>query len=114
MAVSEDYVAFINERFEKIPNWAIRKMFGGVGIFREGIMFAMLSDKDKLFLRVDTSSIPDFEAKGMVQFNHKKNTKANMPYYECPLDVLENPSELRIWTDKAYSIAEEAKKKKKK
>lgn len=42
------------------------------------------------------------------------NSKAKMPYYECPIDVLESNEDLSEWVEQAYGIAEKAKKKKNK
>ena len=112
MAVSEDFIHFVRDRFKRIPEWEMRKMFGGVGIFRHNAMFAMISSSHKVYLRVNDDYIPRFEELGMTQFAHTMNTKANMPYYECPPQVLEDHEQLLIWTNRSYEIAVSAKKNK--
>ncbi len=42
---------------------ALRHMFGGAGIYREGLMVALVFD-DAIFLGDDEASIPDFEREG--------------------------------------------------
>ena len=108
MAVNEEYLKFILDQLSLFGNVETKKMFGGIGFFKEGIMFAMIG-QNAFRLRVDESSIPDFEAKGMKpMFSDAK--KKSMPYWEVPLDVLENKDELARWTHKAYTIAVKAKK----
>ena len=112
MATSPDFIEFIKERLEHISNWNMKKMFGGVGIFREDKMFAMISSDNKFYLRVNDDSIPNFVDKGMNSFTHNKNMRANMPYYECPTDVLEDGELLKSWSDVSYQTAVLAKQKK--
>jgi len=42
LAVDENYIAFIKDQMSEIPNVETKRMFGGLGFFREGTMFAMI------------------------------------------------------------------------
>ena len=42
-------------------------MFGGAGIYAEGLMFGLVFDAT-IYLRVDAASIPDFEREGSTPF----------------------------------------------
>ena len=85
-------------------------MFGGLGVYAEGIFFA-LADNDRLYFKVDSSNQADFEEAGMEPFYPFEGAKP-MRYWELPPAVLNQPSELKVWVDKAIHVAERAKKKK--
>lgn len=44
MAVSKDYLIFIQDQFTHFGEIQIKRMFGGAGIYHQGIMFALVSD----------------------------------------------------------------------
>jgi hypothetical protein len=58
---------FICDLFAPFGPVAVRRMFGGAGIYREGLMFALEFD-GAIFLKVDAASIPDFEREGSRPF----------------------------------------------
>ena len=103
MAYSEDYLQFCLEQLSDIEDVMHKKMFGGVGFFKEGKMFAGIMG-GKLCLKVDATNQADFEAVGMTKFNPKKIGKG-LPYFEVPLEVLEDRDELKKWGMKSWEIA---------
>ena len=50
---------FINDLFAPFGPVTVRRMFGGAGIYREGLMFALVFD-GAIFLKVVEANIPDF------------------------------------------------------
>jgi len=104
MKYTEDYLNFILEQFSTIGEIMHRKMFGGVGFYKEGKMFALLSKTGTIYLKVDDSNREDFIEKGMESFNPKKKGKG-MPYYEIPVDVLEDKKEIKKWAMKSWKVA---------
>ena len=44
MSVSTDYLNFIMDKLAPAGEMKSRAMFGGYGIFHEGLMFALISD----------------------------------------------------------------------
>jgi DNA transformation protein len=85
-------------------------MFGGVGLYTEGLFFALIAE-DRLYFKVDDSTRPDFERLRMEPFRPFGEENA-MGYYEVPADVLENMAELEIWMRKATEVAARAKQTK--
>jgi DNA transformation protein len=53
MKVSEDYKNFIAEQISIFNPILFKKMFGGYGIFKDGLMFAMISPGDIFRMRAD-------------------------------------------------------------
>tara|TARA_B100000676_G_scaffold190847_1_gene187701 strand:- start:301 stop:651 length:351 start_codon:yes stop_codon:yes gene_type:complete len=114
MAVSDEYRAYLEDQFDEFGPIQIRRMFGGLGIYRESVMFALVA-RDTVFLRTDARNRPAFEERGMPAFTYQhKNNKAPvaMPYSEIPGDVLEDPSELALWARDAFDAALRAKQAK--
>ena len=112
MAVSDEFVDYV---IGQLDNWAdvsIRKMFGGAGLYCEGTMFGLIAD-DVAYLKVDVSNRKDFIEAGSSAFNPypDKAKTAVMPYYEIPVDVLENPEQLAKWAQRSLVVVRKKKRK---
>jgi DNA transformation protein len=83
-------------------------MFGGVGIYASELFFALLDD-DTLYFKVDDTTRPGFEARGMAAFRPYGEEGEVMQYYEVPAEVLEEPEELGAWAQAAIEVARRAK-----
>lgn len=75
-----------------------RAMFGGHGIFRDDVMFAIVDSEGRLYLRADATTAQAFEAAGSTQH-------ARMPYWEVPAPIREDPDALREWATTAAEVA---------
>ena len=64
-------------------------MFGGVGLYCQGLFFALIDD-DTLYLKVDDATRPEFERLGIQPFRPYGDESQGMQYYELPADVLED------------------------
>jgi DNA transformation protein and related proteins len=103
MAVSKGYRDFVVEQLERVAPVTARAMFGGVGLYAEGLFFALIAE-DRLYFKVDDSTRPDFERLGREPFRPFGGVKA-MGYYEVPADVLEDVAHLETWMRKAIDVA---------
>ena len=80
-------------------------MFGGAGVFLDGLMFGLIAD-DTLYLKVDDRNRADFEALSLPPFTYSKNGKDfAMSYCLAPADILEDPHDLVAWARKAFEAA---------
>ena len=106
MAASEGFKDFITDQLAGFGPVTIRNMFGGAGIYADGVMFALLAN-DVLYLKADESSARAFAAEGMSPFTYRRTGKAPvaMSYWEAPPRLLEDPDELVQWAREAYRIA---------
>jgi len=107
MAVSESYRGFILEQLGRVTTVTAKSMFGGVGIYAEGLFFALIA-QDRLYFKVDDKTRPDFERFGMEAFRPFGDDNA-MGYYEVPADVVEDAIQLSPWVKKALDVAARAK-----
>lgn len=105
MSVSESYLDYVLDQLEYAGTvTTTRQMFGGVGMYLDGVFFALIAD-DVLYFRVDDSNRPDYESVGMNPFRPYGEKSYAMRYYEVPVDVLEDKEELRLWANKALAVA---------
>lgn len=112
MAVTSEYREFVLEQLGRVAPVTSRAMFGGVGVYSNGFFFALM-DNDTLYLKVDDTNRPDFEAAGTGPFRPFEGGGA-MQYYELPADLLEDTERLRPWIDKAIDVARRSRKGRKK
>jgi DNA transformation protein len=110
MAVSQSYREFVLEQLGRVTPVTGKSMFGGVGIYAQGLFFALIAE-DRLYFKVDDATRPDFERLGMGPFRPFGEESA-MGYYEVPADVVEDAVQLASWMRKAITVATEAKRAK--
>ena len=103
MAVSASYRAFVLEQLGEVAPVSAKSMFGGVGVYANGLFFALM-DNDTLYFKVDDSNRGDFEARGMGAFRPFGDERA-IGYFEVPAEVLEDTEELEGWMRKALRVA---------
>jgi DNA transformation protein and related proteins len=105
MSVSSTFRTFVVDQLGRVaPQIRTKAMFGGVGIYSGDLFFALIAD-DELYLKVDGSNRPDFEARGIGPFRPFGPDGEAMQYYPLPGDVLEDSDTLRVWVDKAIAVA---------
>ena len=103
---------FIRELFAPFRPVAVKRMFGGIGIYAEGLMFGLVFD-GVIYLRVDETSIPSFEREGSVPFVYPfASTMRGRPsrhFWRLPERLYDDPDELAVWAGRALAIAEQRK-----
>ena len=94
----------IADLFAGLGPVSIRRMFGGKGIYRDGVIFA-LELRGELMLKADSESASDFLAAGCRQWvyaNAKSGKEVAMPYWTVPDGALDDPDEMTPWARKAF------------
>ena len=107
MPVSPDFREYVVDQLGRIAPVAARGMFGGVGLYSDGLFFGLIDD-DRVYLKVDASNRGEFEALGMKAFAPYGDAAKAMQYYELPGDLLEDRDRLRPWIEKAIQVARTA------
>ena len=87
-----------------------RRMFGGWGIYRDGVFFALIAE-DTLYLKSDDESRAEFERASPGPFTfEKKGERIVTHYYAVPEDAFEDPRVMARWARLAYAAALRAAK----
>ncbi|GKT21566.1 TfoX/Sxy family protein [Acidovorax sp. SUPP3334] len=80
----------------------LRRMFGGWGVFHEGLMLALVIH-DTLYLKADAQTEPAFERKGLRPFFYERSGRPVAPSYrQAPAEMYEGPAEAIEWASRAW------------
>ena len=110
MTVSDEFVDYVIDQLAAWADVSARKMFGGAGLYCDGVMFGLIAD-DVAYLKVDDSNRDNFVRAGSCPFNpYPDKVKTTvMSYYEVPVDILEDRDQLAIWAERSLAIARKKK-----
>lgn len=110
MPVSEEYMDYLRDLLDWLPQLRIKRMFGGAGLYSDDIFFAIADDGD-LYLKADKESMVIYQKGGSEQFTYETKGKlSRMNYWSVPAEVIEEPDALRRWVGIALDTALRAKK----
>ena len=96
----------LRDMFAGLGTIQIKRMFGGKGIYHNGLITALVVDGEVL-LKADAVTMPEFVAAGSRQWTYesRKGKAAAMPYWSIPDSAIDDPDELAMWTRKAYEAS---------
>jgi DNA transformation protein len=100
------YVAHVVDLLRGWAPVAPRRMFGGHGLYRGEIMFALVAG-EMLYFKTDALNRAEYEAAGMAPFSYARAGRhaVIMSYHAVPPDLLESESELPAWAERAFAAA---------
>lgn len=100
--------ADIQDLFAGIAPVTTKRMFGGHGIYRDGLIFSFVI-KGELFFKADAQTIALFEEAGSTPFvyDHGKGP-VTMPYWRVPAEAFDDPDELARFAQLAFDAAARA------
>ncbi|MFP7570740.1 TfoX/Sxy family protein [Marivita sp. S2033] len=105
MVVSDDQIAFVRDLFADIPELSTRKMFGGLGIYSGGTIFAMIGPGDAIMIKARGALADDLAAEGGEQFRTYEGKTVNMPYWTLPDSALDDPEDAQMWARRSLAEA---------
>lgn len=87
-------------------------MFGGYGIYKDGIIFAIIA-YDQLYFKVDDTNKADYEAhdSGPFVYDQGGHKQTTMSYWLVPEEIMENHEKVAEWMEKSVEISRKKKKK---
>jgi len=105
LSVSTDFHHFVLEQLAQLRGVTSRRMFGGIGLYWDGLFFGLIDD-DVLYLKVDDSNRADYTSRGMDAFRPFKDKPLySMTYYQVSAEVLEEAELLVQWTRRSCAVA---------
>lgn len=109
MANSPDFLGHVNELLATAGQVVARRMFGGHGIYLDGLFVAIVDD-DELYLKADDMTRAVFDAASCASFVYAKDGKnMTMNYRRAPDDAMDAPHLMLPWARLALAAAVRAK-----
>ncbi len=105
MPLSPGFSDYVVELLAGMGRVQARRMFGGAGLFRDGIMFGVLLN-DVVYFRVDEALQADLKALGSEPWVYTRNGEAReMGYWRMPETAADDPDEAAEIGRRAYAAA---------
>ena len=103
------YEFVVNDLFAEISGITSVSMFGGLGIYKEGIFFALIFDGE-LYFKADDINRANYENAGSHPFVYQgKNKPITLSYWLLPEEIMEDETQLREWVDAAVEASKRSK-----
>jgi len=110
----KEFTNYVVDLMQSIGPVYVKRMFGGYGLFLDGLMFALVSDS-LLYLKADTENKDNFIKNNLSAFSYVKKAKVcNLSYFQSPEDALEDAEIMHNWARASYAAALRATAKKSK
>jgi DNA transformation protein len=108
--MAEPFHDFVTELLDAMGPVTIRKMFGGAGVYADGLMFGLIAG-EVLHLKVDDALKAELAGEGSGPFiwepqnGPRKGEKVDLGYWRLPESALDDPDEAVRWARKALAVA---------
>lgn len=98
--------AAIEEMFESLGPVSIRRMFGGKGIYCQGMIIAV-EFEGGILLKGDAESARTLEDAGAVRWAYQARSgkQTYMPYWSIPESAYDDPDDMARWVRLAFEAA---------
>ena len=111
MAKTNEFVDLVIENLRAFGAVTTRRMFGGWGIYRDGVFFALIAG-DTLYFKSDDENRAQFERASPGPFTfEKKGERIVTHYYAVPEDAFEDAEVMAKWARLGYAAALRAAKR---
>jgi DNA transformation protein len=105
MPAAQELATHVVDLLDPFGPCEARRMFGGFGIFHQGLMFGLIAD-GSLYLKADTETRGLFTAEGSVPFSYYKQEKEyRLSYYLAPEEFFEDSDACLRWAGLAFDAA---------
>ena len=111
----QEFVSYLVDLLQCVGPTIAKRMFGGHGLFIEGLMFGLIAD-GILYLKANEESRQEFIDKGLPAFTYlKKDKLCSLSYFQVPEESMDDPKIMEYWGNLGFRAAlQEATKKAKK
>lgn len=105
----EAFAAHCVELLAPLGSARAKRMFGGHGLYLEGVMVGLIAD-EQLYLKTDAQSLPAWQQAGGQPFVYRSTRdgqvrSATMSYWTPPAEAIESPHAMRPWAVLALEAA---------
>ena len=90
MTASANFATYAVELLGAAGRVTARRMFGGYGLYCDGVMFALIAD-DVLYLKADDVNRPELERVGSAPFTYEaRGRRTIIAYWRAPDEAMES------------------------
>ncbi len=91
--LSQSRIDYAMELFAGVGDLNTRKMFGGLGIYKDGTIFAIVMSDETIRLKGQGAMIDKFDQMGMERWTYQREGRAEtaMPYWALTDEYLDDP-----------------------
>jgi DNA transformation protein len=109
MAISDDFLQFLEDQLHGLGTITARRMFSGAGLYCDGVIFALVL-RDTLHFKVDDGNRPAYEAEGLQPFTYEARGKSVRvgAYWRVPERLFDDPDEMLAWARAALAAGRRA------
>lgn len=105
MAVDHEFAQYMEDVFRLFGPVTLRRMFGGHGVFHEGLMFGLVLG-ETLYLKADACNVAEFGRLGLAQMVYERQGRTvGLSYYLAPEFLLDDPHEAAQWARRSFDAA---------
>ena len=105
MRAEEGFLEWLRELLEPMGRVALRPMFGGHGVYLDGLFVAIVVD-GRPYFKADAESQAQFLAAGCAPFVYESGGKrVEMSYWSLPESALDSAEEMQPWARRAIAAA---------
>ncbi len=109
MPQRSEFLDFVIGQMAGLGQISARAMFGGHGLYCDGLFIAIVAD-DTLYFKADVQSQPHYEAKGLKRFQFQARGKTvQLMYFEAPTEVYDEARLMAEWGQLALGAAVRAR-----
>ena len=103
MGISDADIAFAVELFSGLGGITTRKMMGGLCLYHDGTIFAILNSDGSIWLKGAGTFQQVLEDEGMERWSYTRDngTVTEMPYWTLPGEALDDPELACDWARRA-------------
>lgn len=105
MSLSPGEIAFAAELFSGLGDITTRRMMGGLCLYHEGTIFALVHGDGSIWLKGAGEFVAELEAEGCTRWTYTRDTgrSAAMPYWSLPDAALDDPDLACDWARQALA-----------
>ena len=105
MVGRDEFLTHLLELLGPLGRVTARRMFGGHGLYCDGVFFGILLD-NTLYLKADDRNRGEFERAGCEIFSYsRKGKRAMLNFYRAPEDAMDAPHLMLPWGRSALAAA---------
>ncbi len=96
MSLEAADIAFARELFADLPDLGTRRMFGGLGLYSQGTIFALMRSDAQILIKAPDGPFADRLAEAGCEkwtFTRKTGAQSSMPYWTLPDTALDDPAQ---------------------